>query len=195
MYKYKVILPPRYNNLSCFIGYDPKSLTYTTEENPDFGEIVGGILAEEYESTETLHRFRLKIERKLFMAREVLLKKPRSNLLLGVRCITAATPERDLIIATYMDLQPLKPFTWPRTCPTEILFYAIIQEKIKGKNLALYENLQTTPRVISANFDWLYEKTSSRASSLYSGSEPSSLENSPKSERYSDADDEKDTDE
>ena len=211
-YKYKVDLSRRFSNLSCFIGYDPKSLAYTTEENPEFGEIVGNIFAEEYEATENLHRFRLKVERKLFVAKELLLKKPRCHLLLSVRCITAATPERDLIIATYMDLQPLKPFIWPRTCPTEILFYAIIQEKVKGKNLALYENLQTTPRVISTNFSWLYEKAdplacSSTESSLYSGSgqdcddfveEPTSSnpENPPKNDdRYSDADDEQDPDE
>lgn len=211
-YKFKVALPPRFNNIACFIGYDPKSLAYTTEENPDFGEIVGGILAEEYETTDTIHRFRLRVERKLFTAKEILLKKPRCHLLLGVRCITAATQERDLIIATYMDLQPLKPFTWPRTCPTEILFYAIIQEKVKGTNPMLYKSLQTTPRIISGNFDWLFEKTAvspSPTSSLASASAsdcddveesgpPSpiqfSLNNPPRTRRYTDDEDLSDDD-
>lgn len=157
LYKFQVPISLEYENFYCLIGYDPKSWYYIKEENPEFGRIAGNILMEEYETAESLNRFRIRAERKLYNARDDLLKKPLSSLLLGVRCITAATPQRDIIIATYLDLKPLKTFSWPRRCPKEILFYTIIKERALTKGSALYESLQTTHRIISNNFDWLYE--------------------------------------
>lgn len=155
IYKFQVPLPSKYENLYCLIGYDPRSWYYIKEENPNFGEVVGALLAEEYEKAESLNDFRIKTQRKLYNARAAILNKL-SPLLLGIRCITAVTPHRDIISAIYLDLKPLKTFTWPRRCPREILFYSIIKEKAYVDN-CLTEYRRTTSRVISKSFNWLYE--------------------------------------
>lgn len=157
-HRYKFQIPLRkHENLLFLLGYDPKTWCYIKEENIEFGPIACAIMAEEYEKADSLNYFRLKIERKLYNAKDDLLKRPWSHLLRGVRCITAATPEKDLIIATYLDLDPLRTFTWPRACPREILFYAIIKEKTPRRDHPLQMCLQKTPRVITESFNWLYE--------------------------------------